>query len=383
MMIKDIELLKKFNFNAVRTSHYPNDIMWYDLCDEYGIYLIDEANIETHDFYDQLCRDPRWMNAYMDRVSRMVQRDKNHPSVIQWSLGNESGYGPNTTAAVGWVREMDNSRLLHCEGAIHHEYGQGEVSFVPGKGAFGTDTFCPMYPQIEDMIRWVNEVDDPRPYIPCEYSHAMGNSNGSLKDYWKAFEETPGLQGGFIWDWVDQGLKKIDENGVEFWAYGGDYGEDIHDFDFCINGMVWPDRTPHPSMYEFKKLAQPFSVRIISLDRGEFQLFNKNHFSDMSALLCHWEVLVNGSSLQTGTIDQLDVAPGESSELVLDYQIPEMEYEDECLLNFHFLLKEDTKWSAKSFELGWEQFILPNSSKQIEIQKQDFKIETERDEDYF
>lgn len=201
-MIRDIELLKQFNFNAVRCAHYPNDVMWYELCDEYGIYLVDEANIEAHDFYDQLCRDARWLPAFVDRASRMVHRDKNHPSIIQWSLGNESGYGPNHDAIAGWIRGIDDSRLLHYEGATRQEYGQAETCMEPGRGARATDIFCPMYPSVEDMIEWVNTVDDPRPYIPCEYSHAMGNSNGSLKDYWHAINNHHGLQGGFIWDWL-------------------------------------------------------------------------------------------------------------------------------------------------------------------------------------
>lgn len=216
-MIRDIELLKQFNFNAVRCAHYPNDVMWYELCDEYGIYLVDEANIEAHDFYDQLCRDARWLPAFVDRASRMVHRDKNHPSIIQWSLGNESGYGPNHDAIAGWIRGIDDSRLLHYEGATRQEYGQAETCMEPGRGARATDIFCPMYPSVEDMIEWVNTVDDPRPYIPCEYSHAMGNSNGSLKDYWHAINNHHGLQGGFIWDWVDQGLVKTTKDGQEYW----------------------------------------------------------------------------------------------------------------------------------------------------------------------
>ncbi len=358
-MIKDIKLLKQFNFNAVRCAHYPNDVMWYDLCDEYGIYLVDEANIESHEFYDDLCRDQRFLPAFMDRVTRMVQRDKNHASIIQWSLGNESGYGPNHDAAAGWVRGFDDSRLLHYEGAVRMEYGQGETCFEANRGALATDIFCPMYPTIEEMIKWVSEVDDPRPYIPCEYSHAMGNSNGSLKEYWEAFENVKGLQGGFIWDWVDQGLKETDENGVEYWAYGGDYGEKYHDFDFCINGMIWPDRTPHPAMYEFKKLTQPVSVIMTNVLDCLLEITNKNYFINLSSLKADWELQVNGITVQSGLIDELDIEAGDKKEFKINYYRPKMIKGDECFLNISFKLKEATAWASKNHELGWEQIDMP------------------------
>ncbi|MBN2655998.1 MAG: DUF4981 domain-containing protein [Spirochaetales bacterium] len=357
-MIKDIRLLKQFNFNAVRTSHYPNDVEWYDLCDEYGIYLVDEANIETHDYYDQICRDPRWAPAFLDRVMRMVHRDKNHPSIIQWSLGNESGYGPNHDAAAGWVRHFDNSRLLHYEGAIRLEYGQGEASMEPGRGAMATDIYCPMYPAVEDMVKWVYEVDDPRPYITCEYSHAMGNSNGSLKDYWKAFEEHHGLQGGFIWDWVDQGLLKKDSQGRSYWAYGGDFGEKYHDFDFCINGLVWPDRTPHPAMFEFKRLAQPIGVKMVSLSEGLFEIRNKQYFSDLLPFEGKWELLLDGKIHSHGPLPELIAKAGEKQIIQLD---PERKWESqdcEVHLNFRFFVKDHTPWCEKGHEIAIEQFEL-------------------------
>lgn len=366
-MIQDIKLLKQFNFNAVRCAHYPNDVMWYDLCDEYGIYLIDEANIESHDFYDFLCRDQRFLPAFMDRVTRMVQRDKNHPSIIQWSLGNETGYGPNHDACAGWIRGFDDSRLLHYEGATRMEYGQGETCFEPGRGALATDVYCPMYPTLEDMVKWATTVDDPRPYIPCEYSHAMGNSNGSLKDYWHLFETVKGLQGGFIWDWVDQGLKKLDENGVEYWAYGGDYGEKYHDFDFCINGMVWPDRTPHPAMYEFKKLTQPFAVKAISLLDGTFEVRNKKYFTTLNDLDISWELTVNGKAVQNGVLGSLDIAPDETITVTVPFKTPDMNSGDECHLNFKFIMNEETPWCDRGHELGWEQFVMPFVSIKTEI----------------
>jgi beta-galactosidase len=368
-MLKDIQLLKQFNFNAVRCAHYPNDVEWYKLCDEYGIYLIDEANIESHDFYDQLCRDTRWLPAYLDRVSRMVQRDKNHPSIIQWSLGNESGYGPNHDAVAGWIRGVDDSRLLHYEGAVRQEYGQQEVSMLPNRGARVTDTFCPMYPTIEEMIEWVTTVDDPRPYIPCEYSHAMGNSNGSLKDYWQAIDAYKGLQGGFIWDWVDQGLVKQNDDGTEYWAYGGDFGEKIHDFDFCINGMVWPDRTPHPAMYEFKKLVQPITVTVKSWDSGEFTIHNKYNFIPLNHVQGSVTLLEEGVAVATINVDPLTAHANESQiiKLNLDELFSQGEPIDrdhcEYHLHFSFALNTDMAWAERGLEIAWEQLECPQSNR--------------------
>lgn len=358
-MIRDIRLLKQYNFNAVRTAHYPNDTAWYDLCDEYGIYLVDEANIEAHDFYDQLCRDPRYAPAFLDRVMRMVQRDKNHPSVILWSLGNESGCGPNHEAAAGWVRGADPSRPLHYEGAVRAEYGQGETVYEPGWGARVTDIFCPMYPPVEEMIRWAVEVEDPRPYISCEYSHAMGNSNGSLKEYWEAFEAVHGLQGGFIWDWVDQGLVKTDGKGREYWAYGGDFGEKIHDFDFCINGLVWPDRTPHPAMEEFKKLAQPVGVKATNLLDGILEVTNKNWFTDLSRLTCRWELQVDGMREQGGELPLPAILPQDSAEVRLPLQEVRIRPGQECFLNITFTAAGDESWCGAGHIVAWEQFAMP------------------------
>jgi beta-galactosidase len=260
-MRRDIALMKQFNFNAVRTAHYPNHPDWYLMCDYFGIYLIDEANIEAHHYYNEICRDPRWAMAFLERGMRMVQRDRNHPSIIIWSLGNESGYGPNHDALAGWIRHSDPSRPLHYEGAVREEWGQGAYSYERGRAA--TDIIAPMYAPVEEIVAWATSdagAKDPRPLILCEYSHAMGNSNGGLEDYAEAFYTVHGLQGGFIWDWVEQGLRETAENGEAYWAYGGDYGDEPNDRDFCINGLIAPDRTPHPAMWEFHKLFQPIHL---------------------------------------------------------------------------------------------------------------------------
>ena len=236
----------------MRTCHYPNDERWYDLCDEYGIYVWDEANIETHSVYNRLCNEPEWRTAFLERGVRMVERDKNHPSMITWSLGNESGYGPNHDAMAGWIRGYDPSRIVHYEGTMRVGWDAGHLAI---------DLVCPMYPPIDRIIDYALNREYNRPLIMCEYAHAMGNSVGNLKEYWEAIETYHGLQGGFIWDWVDQGLTKTDEKGVSYWAYGGDFGDTINDMNFCINGLILPDRTIHPPMVEFKKLIQPVAVR--------------------------------------------------------------------------------------------------------------------------
>jgi len=381
-MIEDIVLMKQFNFNAVRTCHYPNDPIWYDLCDEYGLYVIDEANVECHDYYDELCRDPRWAAPFLDRVVRMVHRDKNHACVVQWSLGNESGYGPNHDAAGGWVRGFDSSRPLHYEGAMREEWGQGAAVYQAGHGSRVSDTVCPMYPSVESMIVWAEETTDTRPFIPCEYSHAMGNSNGNLKEYWDAIEKYHGLQGGFIWDWVDQGILRKSGTGMRTvepeertqegaweqcrkpggkwrWVYGGDFGEEVHDSDFCINGMIWPDRTPHPAMYEFKKLVQPVTVETVSLEEGRILVKNRQYFSDMSWLQGSWELLVDGDVVQSGVLPEMDWGPEEAGEASLGFAPPVMRIGQECHLNVHFRAAESTPWCEKGHEVAWEQFEMP------------------------
>lgn len=385
-MLKDIRLLKQFNFNAVRCAHYPNDPHWYDLCDEYGILVMDEANIESHDYYDQLCRDPRYTAAFVDRVQRMVLRDKNHPCIFAWSLGNESGYGPNHDAAAAWIRHIDPNRIVHYEGITREEFGQTEVWFVANRGLIASDLFSPMYPEVEDMIRFVTEVDDPRPYIPCEYSHAMGNSNGSLKEYWNAFKTIHGLQGGFVWDWVDQGLLlhsekrmkdvawETPENTEEafadckrpggdwFWGFGGDFDEPYHDLNFCINGLVWPDRTPHPAMFELKKLMQPISAEAIDLIAGKVRICNLYDFSGLQHLKARWELLADGEVIEAGELPPLNIAPGASLELRIPFHFSKLG-KNEGHLNLFFQTLKKTNWCEADHTVAWEQFELQPAKK--------------------
>ncbi|GAB4852088.1 hypothetical protein Ancab_016278 [Ancistrocladus abbreviatus] len=252
-MVKDLVLMKQNNINAVRNSHYPQHSRWYELCNLFGMYMIDEANIETHGFdhsgsAKHPTMEPAWASAMMDRVIGMVERDKNHACIISWSLGNESGYGPNHSALAGWIRGKDPSRVMHYEGG--------------GSRTQSTDIICPMYMRVWDIVKVAEDPTESRPLILCEYSHAMGNSNGNINKYWEAIDSTYGLQGGFIWEWVDQGLLKVAADGHKHWAYGGDFGDKPNDLNFCLNGLTWPDRTPHPALHEVKFVYQPIKVSL-------------------------------------------------------------------------------------------------------------------------
>jgi beta-galactosidase len=352
-MLEDVLVMKRHNMNAVRTSHYPNDPAFYDICDEYGLYVWDEANLETHSVYDVLTHKTEWLNAFMERGVRMVERDKNHPSIIVWSLGNESGYGPNHDAMAGFFRGYDPDRIVHYEGAI----SQGPQNWK--RGHITTDLCCPMYPQISDIIAYAEDETNDRPFIMCEYAHAMGNSVGNLKEYWEAIEGYHGLQGGFIWDWIDQGLTKVDENGVAYWAYGGDFGDTINDRNFCINGLVFPDRTPHPSMAEFKKLIQPLAVKAVDLLQGQVEIINKHDFSTLEGLVGTWDVSVDGKVVQSGTLPPLKTLPGKGTRIAIPFAVPDLFPGAEAFLTLRFSLKEDALWARAGYEIAWEQFVLP------------------------
>ena len=353
---RDLETMKAFNVNAIRTSHYPNDPRFYDLCDEYGFYVIDEANIESHAFHNQICHDKRYLNAFVERGMRMVMRDKNHPSIIMWSLGNESGYGANHDAMAGWIRKYDPSRILHYEGAISR--GQSKADWDQGHVA--TDVICPMYPQVQEMIEWAESTKDPRPVILCEYSHAMGNSNGCLKEYDDAFETYHGLQGGFIWEWIDHGLKQTAETGETFWAYGGDYGERPHDANFVADGLVWPDRKAHPALYEFKKLAQPVAVERIDSDGLTIRLRSKRDFRALDDLEAAWELRGDGVLLAGGTLDPANIEAGESVAIRLESAETAAQTfaGDHLALHLSFYQKAPEGLLPAGHEVAWEHLTL-------------------------
>lgn len=366
LMKRDLDLMKQFNFNAIRTSHYPNAPEFYDLCDEYGFYVIDEANIEHHAFYNDLCSNPQWASAFLDRAAGMVERDKNHPCIYAWSLGNESGCGENHAAMAGWIRHFDPSRTVHYEGASHI----GFYNKVDNLNMATTDYIAPMYAAVDACVDWVTQQNDPRPFILCEYSHAMGNSNGNLKEYFEIFEKYHGLQGGFIWEWIDHGIKQVDKNGTEYWAYGGDFGDEPNDSNFCADGMVWPDRTPHPAMFEYKKLAQPLKVSAIDPDHGRFEIFNKNYFIDLSYLKIVWELKVNDKVIQSGTLPMPAIAPRKSQEIKLNLD----KVNDNSYLRFSFSRTNDTLWSKAGYEIAWEQFKIPSAALNEASPKADFEL---------
>jgi len=365
-MRRDVLLMKRAGFNAVRTAHYPNDPRFYDFCDELGLWVIDEANVESHARQRSLAHDPRFGSAIEERVKRMVARDGNHPSIIAWSLGNEAGYGPAHDAAAAWVRRVDPSRPIHYEGALMDPWHalEGRVSGTlksagPPVDAPATDLICPMYPTIDGLVEWARRPGSNKPLIMCEYSHAMGNSNGNLADYWEVIEREPGLQGGFIWDWADQGLLQETPDGRPYWAYGGHFGDEPNDANFCINGIVGPDRAAHPAVEEHRKLAQPVRVRGRNLRQGKVELENRQDFRDLSWLRGRFAVLVDGVPVQRGKVRLPRVGPGETAKCELPIRRPVLEPGQECHLELVFVAARDEPGFAAGAEVAWEQLDLP------------------------
>lgn len=367
-MVRDIELLKQYNFNAVRTCHYPNDERWYELCDKYGLYLIDEANIENHCYYDFPSRSQAWANAYTQRVQRMVLRDKNHASIIIWSLGNESGHGANHEMLYAWCKSFDDTRIVHYEGAVRPAWGQGNYTIESlQRGKACTDLVAPMYPAIDLITEFARTIPDHRPLIMCEYSHAMGNSNGSLKDYWKAIKENRGLQGGFIWDWVEQGLLETDpKTGEKYYTYGGDYGDLPSDFDFCLNGLVMPNRQPKPAMAECFKVFQPVELLPVHPEQGIFAVKNEMDFTDASIFNLRWQLLCNGKNIFEKITELPPVLPGKTEQIVLDFaeEIAKLPRNAEIVLHAEFLYKTDMWFGMckAGTSAGFSQAVLQNGS---------------------
>lgn len=349
-MERDVMLLKQFNFNAVRCSHYPNDPYWYQLCDQYGIYLIDETNLETHGVGGLITQWPEWNSAFMERCIRMVERDKNHPSIISWSLGNESGVGPNHAAMTGWIHYADPTRWVHYEGV------EGFVN----DPALVSDVVSRMYPTPEELLALMN---DPRtgnkPIVMCEYAHSMGNSTGNLMEYWDLIRANPRLIGGFIWDWMDQGLVKKNNTGVSFWAYGGDFGDEPNDGNFCCNGVLAPDQSPKPALWECKHVFQPINAEASDLAKGEITLVNRYAFSNLSHVDLHWSVYEEGKIVDQGVIVRPTLAAGESKTTRIVYAQPQAKAGYEYWLKVSFRLNQDLPWAAKGHEVAWNQFLLP------------------------
>lgn len=353
LMIRDIQLMKQFNINAVRTSHYPNDPLWYKLCDQYGLYLVDEANIETHgmgaewqSWFDKSKHPaylPLWAPAHLDRIHRLVERDKNHPSVIIWSLGNECGNGPVFYDAYKWIKQRDNTRLVQFEQAGENE---------------NTDIVCPMYPRIGSMKNYASAKKD-RPYIMCEYSHAMGNSNGNFQEYWDIIRSSKHMQGGFIWDWVDQGIRTTDDNGKIFWAYGGDLGGFYwqNDENGVADGLLSSDRTPDPGLYEVKKVYQNVLFKAKDLSAGVFTIKNEFDFTNLNDYQIQWKLNKNGAIIREGEFT-VNVPPHSSGDVRLKLPSLKTSAGDEFLIDFYVLTKKATQLVPAGFEIAREQFSI-------------------------
>ena len=388
-MQKDVELLKQFNFNAVRTSHYPNDPYFYELCDRYGIYVIDEANIETHGVGGYFSNQQDWNYAFMDRVIRMVERDKNHPSIIYWSLGNESGCGPNHAAAAGWVKDFDPTRLMHYEGAQgNHEHpafvkpgSKKKVAYManPTDPDY-VDVISRMYPTPEQLEGLANSPYIHRPILMCEYAHAMGNSLGDLKAYWDLIYEYPNLIGGFIWDWMDQGILQTDEKGRDYWAYGGDFGDKPNDGNFCINGIVAPDQTPKPALWECKKVFQPILTTEYDMENYEFTIFNRHHFTNLSKYDLQWKIMSDGKTIQKGKLRAPECLPGNSVSIKFPVQKIKVQPGKEYVLEMNYVLRNAQLWAKQGHEVAWNQFVLPISSAD-KIEKNKGKLSLQDEED--
>lgn len=358
-MMTDIRLLKRHNFNAVRTSHYPNDPKWYDLCDKFGIYLIDEGNIETHGFGNNnkniLSNMPEWKEAYLDRVQRMAHRDKNHPSVVIWSMGNESGDGPNVKAVYDWVRNFDSSRPFHYEG-----------SKTPGK--LNADMLSRMYASPANCEKIINEHSDLA-FMLCEYTHAMGNSNGNLKEYWDLLYADNGFFGAFVWDWMDQGIKQPVPEAYRnssykdyFFAYGGWWEEKLglhHDNNFCMNGALGADFIPHPGMQALKYQQRYVHVKPIDVANGLFEVKNWHDFTNLNEIVdLSWELLENGVPVKTGAVANLSVNPRSTKRIKIDAQNHPQKPGAEYLISFNSTLKERTFYAEKGYLMAWDQFPL-------------------------
>ena len=352
-MRRDILQMKRLNFNAVRTCHYPDDTRWYDLCDELGLYLVDETNLETHGLLGALSHDPVWVHAYMARAVRMVLRDRNHPSVLFWSLGNESGAGPHHAAMAGWIRQVDPTR------PVQYESGH------PGPAI--SDLFVPMYPSPQALRNILASGREPRPIVLCEYAYAKGNATGNFADYWQLVWEFPQFHGGFIWDWHDKALTLTLPDGRKGWGYGGDFG---CGFDYprykehptqVLNGLVAPDLTPHPGAWEVKNVQAPIAITATADDlrNRQVRIHNRHAVLDLARFEAVWEWMEEGRSLQHGTIPLPPVPPGET--LLLNVPWPDRGFVagPEYALLIRVRLARDEVWAPRGHEIAWAQFLLP------------------------
>ena len=349
-LLRDVQLMKQMNVNCVRTSHYPNDPRWLDLCDEYGLYVVDETDLECHGaqmgrwmtgdegMVFDFSGSPEWKKAYVDRAERMVCRDRNHPSIIMWSLGNESFYGENHAAMYARIRELDPSRPIHYEGDRENHQSSDVVSV--------------MYPAVEVVIR-EGESDDPRPYFMCEYAHAMGLGPGSLEEYWQAIYKYPRLIGGCVWEWVDHGMEVLTEDGDTYYAYGGDFGDTPNDGNFCVDALNYPDRTPHTGLWALKKALEP--VKFELTEDGRLRVSNLYAFTSLDHLNAAWRLMVDGVSVESGRLDISGLAPMGEKTVALPCEVPAS---GEAYLDVTVTEALDRKWVKAGHEVARTQMRL-------------------------
>ncbi len=369
-ILKDIRIMKSNNINAVRTSHYPQQELWYDMCDRYGLYLIDEADIESHGIgYDKdvtLADKPEWAAAHLDRMQGMVERDKNHPSVIIWSLGNEAGDGHNFLNNYKWTKKRDSTRPVQYE-------REGDQTNATERHS---DIVCPMYSKIDFIEKYAQDPKNDRPLIMCEYAHAMGNSTGNLQDYWNVIEKYPKLQGAFVWDWVDQGLLVTDENGTKYWAYGGDFGKEgvPSDGNFCINGLTWPDRSGKPGLSEVKKVYQYIGFEPSDLKKGCVRIINKYDFITLKDFTIIWTVYSDGIAVKSGKLAFPDLQPHHDTVAVIPLGDIESSPGTEYFLNLYATRSGEWNLVPEDHVYASEQFLLPFTGKPIYGQRNELRV---------
>jgi beta-galactosidase len=361
----DLVLMKQHGINAVRTSHYPNDARLYDRCDRLGLYVVDEANLEAHAYLRSLLKDPRWGSAVLERITRMAQRDKDHPSVIIWSLGNESGNAPILHAAAEWLRCWDGTRPVQYESSIGEAIftdltggGSLELGELMARPTPESDLVVPMYPEVPDLVSWATRAVPDRPLVMCEYIHAMNNSCGGLADYWDAIRVHPGLQGGFVWDWVDQALVQELPDGTERLAYGGDFGDEPNDGPFCLNGLVDAHRVPHPALLELAAVVAPVRIAAIDAPRGLVRITNEHDFVDLSHLQPSWAVEVDGAAIDGGTFAPLDLPPGASTQVRIPVPPVDLRPGERAHLTVAFTLIDDQPWAEAGHLIARAQFLV-------------------------
>lgn len=372
-MLQDILLMKQANINAVRTSHYPNVSRWYELCDSLGLYVMDEADIEEHGLRGTLASTPDWHAAFLDRAVRMAERDKNHPSIVMWSMGNESGYGPNFAAISAWLHDFDPTRPVHYEGAqgaggepdpktvdvISRFYTRVKQEYLNPGIAEGEDKERAENARWERLLEIAERTNDNRPVMTSEYAHSMGNALGNFKEYWDEIYSNPRMLGGFIWDWVDQGIYKTLPDGRIMVAYGGDFGDKPNLKAFCFNGLLMSDRETTPKYWEVKKVYSPVELRVES---GGLRVTNRNHHTDLSQYRCLWTLSIDGKQKDQGEITLPEVAPGESETIPLPVSIAgkkaSAKATSDLRLTISFILKRDALWAKAGHEVAWEQFCI-------------------------